>query len=151
MDPTKVLKDPNFKSDPTNPLAIVPDGVEPFPLSQVALLSTIPLIANCLASFLLVPLSIAIGRRPVLLLTAMFSWAGGIWAGASTNLNEHIAARVLHGLGSGTVEALLPLIVQDITFVHQRNRAISAVIASQVKIHPCTTRHFRLTLPLRAP
>ncbi|KAK6832881.1 major facilitator superfamily transporter protein [Apiospora arundinis] len=113
VDPTVVLKDPNFKSDPMNPLSIVPAGVKPFPL------------------YFLIPLSIAIGRRPVLIFTATCSWAGGFWAGSSTSLQQHIAARILHGLGSGAVEALLPLIVQDMVFLHQRNRAISAVIASQ--------------------
>ncbi|KAK8112065.1 major facilitator superfamily transporter [Apiospora kogelbergensis] len=113
VDPTKVLKDPNFKSDPANPLSIVPEGVTPFPL------------------YFLIPLSIAIGRRPVLIFTATCSWAGGFWAGSSTSLQAHIAARILHGLGSGAVEALLPLIVQDMVFLHQRNRAMSAVIASQ--------------------
>ncbi|KAK8857238.1 MFS-type transporter [Apiospora arundinis] len=131
VDPTVVLKDPNFKSDPMNPLSIVPAGVKPFPLSQVALLATTPLLANGVASYFLIPLSIAIGRRPVLIFTATCSWAGGFWAGSSTSLQQHIAARILHGLGSGAVEALLPLIVQDMVFLHQRNRAISAVIASQ--------------------
>lgn len=132
VDPTKVLKDPNFKSDPSNPLSIVPEGVTPFPLSQVALLATTPLLANGIASYFLIPLSIAIGRRPVLIFTATCSWIGGFWAGSSTSLEQHMAARILHGLGSGAVEALLPLIVQDMVFLHQRNRAVSAVIASQV-------------------
>ncbi|KAK8136120.1 hypothetical protein PG984_004060 [Apiospora sp. TS-2023a] len=131
VDPTKVLKDPNFKSDPANPLSIVPEGVTPFPLSRVALLATTPLLANGISSYFLIPLSIAIGRRPVLIFTATCSWIGGFWAGSSTSLEQHMAARILHGLGSGAVEALLPLIVQDMVFLHQRNRAISAVIASQ--------------------
>ncbi len=133
VDPTSVLKDPNFHSNPGNPLSVVPAGVTPIPLTQLTLLSTVPLLANGIASYFLVPLSIAIGRRPVLIATATCSWAGGFWAGASQSLNQHIAARVLHGLGSGAVEALLPLIVQDMVFIHQRNKAIAAIFATQVR------------------
>lgn len=35
------------------------------------------------------------------------------------------------GLGAGAVEALIPLIVQDMVFIHQRNKAMSAVVSSQ--------------------
>lgn len=84
-----------------------------------------------MATYLLVPLSMAIGRRPIMLLTATLAVLSGFWAGASHSLNEHIAARVFHGLGSGTVEALIPLIIQDFTFLHQRNKAIAAVFSAQ--------------------
>lgn len=97
------------------------------------MLATIPLITNGIASYFLVPLSIAIGRRPVLLLTAVLAWAGGLWAGLSTSLDSHLAARAMMGLGAGAVEALIPLIVQDMVFIHQRNRAQSAIVASQVR------------------
>lgn len=106
------------------------------------MLATIPLLTNGIASYLLVPLSIAIGRRPVLLMTAVLAWAGGLWAGLSTSLESHLAARAVMGLGAGAVEALIPLIVQDIVFVHQRSKAQSAIVASQVRIY----RYFCLCL-----
>lgn len=114
-----------------NPLAVVPEGVVPADLGKVSLLATIPLLANGIASYFLIPLSIAIGRRPVLLLTGACAWIGGLWAGLSTSLESHMAARALQGLGAGAVEALIPLIVQDIMFIHQRNKAMSAVVSSQ--------------------
>ncbi|KAI1342934.1 major facilitator superfamily transporter [Xylariaceae sp. FL0016] len=130
VDPTTVLKHADLRNNP-DPLAIVPEGVKPISLAQVSLLATIPMLSNGFATYLLVPLSTAIGRRPVLILTSTFSWAGGFWAGYSTSLTSHIAARVFHGLGSGAVEALLPLIVQDMVFIHQRGKAIAAIISSQ--------------------
>jgi MFS family permease len=114
-----------------NPLAVVPAGVVPADIGQVSMLATIPLIANGVASYFLVPLSVAIGRRPVLLLTGACAWIGGLWAGLSTSLPSHMAGRALQGLGAGAVEALIPLIVQDIMFIHERNKAMSAVISSQ--------------------
>lgn len=114
-----------------NPIAVVPPGVVPADLGQVSLLATIPLLANGIASYFLVPMSIAVGRRPVLLLTGALAWIGGLWAGLSNSLESHMAARALQGLGAGAVEALIPLIVQDIMFIHQRNKAMSAVVSSQ--------------------
>jgi MFS family permease len=130
VDPQPVLKNADLKGNPS-PLAIVPAGVVPVSLYQVTLLQTLPSLSNCVASYFLVPLSLAIGRRPVLILTAMCSWIGGFWAGYSTSIQSHLAARIIHGLGSATVEGLLPLIMQDMVFIHQRNRSIAAIMACQ--------------------
>lgn len=138
VDP-RTIKDINFvaasggRGTQLNPLAVIPAGVVPPSLQKVSMLATIPLVTNGIASYFLVPLSIAIGRRPVLLLTAVLAWSGGLWAGLSTSLNSHLAARALMGLGAGAVEALIPLIVQDMVFIHQRNKAQSAIVSSQVR------------------
>ena len=107
-----------------NPLSALA-GLGGPPLYEVTLLASLPLLINGVSSYLLVPLSIAIGRRPVLLLSGLAAWSGGLWAGVSTSLLSHIAARCLQGLGAGAVEALIPLIIQDIMFIHERNRAIA--------------------------
>jgi MFS family permease len=107
------------------------------PLWKISLLSSLPLLTNGLASYLLVPLAIAVGRRPVLLLCAMLAWIGGLWAGFSHSLNSHIAARCIQAIGAGAVEALIPLMVQDLVFIHQRNRAISSIWAAQGLIIVC--------------
>ncbi|KAH8899837.1 MFS general substrate transporter [Thozetella sp. PMI_491] len=114
-----------------NPFAIIPQGVVPADIGKISLLATIPLITNGIASYLLVPLSIAIGRRPVLLFAGACAWAGGLWAGLSSSLDQHLLARAVQGLGAGAVEALIPLIIQDIVFIHQRNKAMSTIVSSQ--------------------
>lgn len=114
-----------------SPLAVLPPGVPPPDIEHVAMLATIPLISNGIASYFMVPLSIAIGRRPVILFAGICAWAGGLWAGMSTSLNSHLAARAVQALGAGAVEALIPLIIQDMVFIHQRNRAMSAIVSSQ--------------------
>lgn len=132
VDAAAALKSSEITHNP-NPLSLIPpNAAQQVSLAQVALLATIPMLSNGVATYFLVPLSTAIGRRPVLLLTSTLSWMSGFWAGTSHSLMEHIAARVFHGLGSGAVEALLPLIIQDITFIHQRNKAIAAIFAAQV-------------------
>lgn len=113
-----------------NPLSVLA-GLGGPPLYQVALLSSLPLLVNGIASYILVPLSIAVGRRPVLLFAGVMAWTGGLWAGFSHSLPSHLAARCFQGLGAGAVEALIPLIVQDMMFIHQRNKAIASIGASQ--------------------
>ncbi|KAI1246119.1 hypothetical protein MGN70_013016 [Eutypa lata] len=106
------------------------DGLDGPPMWRISLLSTAPMIINGIASWVLVPLSIAIGRRPVILLCGALAWAGGIWAAASQSLDAHIAARCFQGIGAGTIDALIPLIIQDFMFIHERNKAVAAVNAS---------------------
>lgn len=133
VDP-RILKTEDLSSSSKqgfNPLSVIPPGVVPADIGQVSLLATIPLITNGVASYLLIPLSVAIGRRPVLILTGASAWIGGVVAGFSANLGTHLVGRALQGLGAGTVEALIPLIVQDTMFIHQRNKAMSAVVSSQ--------------------
>lgn len=115
-----------------NLLDILPSGTQTVDLTQLALLTTVPLLTNAIASYVLVPLSIAVGRRPVLLFASACTWAGGIWAGLSNSLTMHLAARVLQGVGVGAVEAVVPLVVQDLMFIHRRNTAMSVIFLSQV-------------------
>ena len=101
------------------------------PLWKVSLLASLPLLTNGISSYFLVPLSISIGRRPVILVCGIMAWIGGFWAGCSSSLDSHIAARCFQAVGAGAVEALIPLIVQDVVFIHERNRATSAIWAAQ--------------------
>ena len=114
-----------------NPFAILPPGVIPVDIVKITMLATIPQLTNGIASYLLVPLSIAIGRRPILLFAGACAWVGGFWAAMSNSLDEHIAARAIQGLGAGALEALIPLIIQDMVFIHQRNKAMSTIVSSQ--------------------
>lgn len=45
----------------------------------------------------------------MLLATGAMAWSGGLWAGYSTSLNSHLAARAFQGLGAGAVEALVSI------------------------------------------
>lgn len=118
------------KGKHVNPLALLGDLPGP-PFWKISLLSSLPILSNGIASYFLVPLSIAIGRRPVLIGCGVLTWVGGMWAALSTSLDTHLAARCLQGLGAGTVEALIPLAVADFVFIHDRNKAMSVVWASQ--------------------
>ena len=102
------------------------------PYSSITLISTLPTLVIGISNYFTVPLSIAIGRRPVIILCGLLAWTGAIWAGKSQSLGSHLGARSLQAIGAGTVESLIPLVLQDVVFIHERNRCFSAVWAAQV-------------------
>lgn len=114
-----------------NPLKLLA-GLGGPPLWKISLLASLPLLTNGISSYFLVPLSISIGRRPVLLACGVMAWSGGFGAAVSRSLESHIAARCVQAVGAGAVEALIPLMIGDLVFIHQRNRAMSFVWSTQV-------------------
>jgi len=101
------------------------------PIFKVYLLATMPLLVISVANILLVPFAIAVGRRPIIIVAGLMAIAGASWAGKSTSLDTHIIARCIQAVGAGSVESLIPFIIQDIVPVHQRNLWISAAFACQ--------------------
>ncbi|KXT12654.1 hypothetical protein AC579_4498 [Pseudocercospora musae] len=115
-------------SDPLKVLSELPSAR---PIWEVYLLASLPVLVMGLANLALIPLAISIGRRPVLLICGVIAIGGAIWAGFSQSLESHLGARCVQAVGAGTVESLIPFIVQDMVFVHERNTWISCVFAAQ--------------------
>lgn len=103
------------------------------PIWEIYLLASGPVLTIGIANFFLVPLAIAIGRRTVLLITGVIALAGCIGSGFSVSLRTHLVCRIIQALGAGTIESLIPFIIQDMVFYHQRNAAIAFVFVTQVK------------------
>lgn len=72
------------------------------------------------------PLAIAVGRRSVLLMaTGLMCTTIAICAAAGTsadNYDWHLWARMFLGVAAGQSEALVPMITQEIFFLHERAR-----------------------------
>lgn len=101
------------------------------PIWRTFLLSSLPVLMIGLSNFLLVPLAISFGRRPVVLVCGLIAIGGAIWAGFSSSLNSHLGARAIQAVGAGTVESLIPFIISDMVFLHKRNQAVSMVFGIQ--------------------
>lgn len=114
----------------SNPLSLLNSLGGP-PIFEVYLLAALPLLMIGVSNLFFIPLAIAIGRRPVVLGTGCVAIGGALWAGLSTSLWSHIGARCVQAVGAGTVESLIPFIIQDMIPVHQRNTWISAAFAAQ--------------------
>lgn len=133
LDP-KILKDLTSNGGlpaGTDPLKILSSFPGAPPIFHVYLLASLPVLVIGLSNLFLVPLAISVGRRPVVLITGVLAIIGALWAGASQSLPSHLLARCLQALGAGTVESLIPFIIQDMVFVHQRNAWISGIFAAQ--------------------
>lgn len=134
MDPKilKVLSENGGLPKGSDPLQYLSELPNAPPVWHVYLLGSLPVLMMGVANLFLVPLAISVGRRSVVLACGVMAIAGAIWAGFSQSLGSHLGARCLQALGAGTVESLLPFVVQDMVFIHQRNTAISGVFAAQV-------------------
>ncbi|KAM0350519.1 hypothetical protein ACHAPU_003000 [Fusarium lateritium] len=85
---------------------------------------TYPTLFMGIGNLIGMPLGIAVGRRIVLLgATIVTILSAGPCAGA-TNYEWHLAGRVVLGLAAGQREALVPMITQEIFFLHERGRCM---------------------------
>jgi MFS family permease len=78
-----------------------------------------------------IPLSYAVGRRPIYLLSTIVLAFGCLWCAESKSLASHIAGRNIMSIAAGTCEALCPIIVQEIFYLHQRGKVVAAFSALQ--------------------
>lgn len=90
---------------------------------RVADLLTYPTLFMGIGNLLAMPLCVAVGRRPVFLVSLIVLVASGIWCACAKSLSSHIAARDILSMAAGQSEALVAFIVQEVHFVHQRGRA----------------------------
>ncbi|KAM0431358.1 hypothetical protein ACHAPT_005334 [Fusarium lateritium] len=72
-----------------------------------------------------IPLSTALGRRPVLLCAAIITSVATLWAGAASSFNELLVALCFQALAVGTSVGMCTLAIIDATFIHERPNALS--------------------------
>jgi hypothetical protein len=94
-------------------------------------LMTYPTLFMGIGNLISMPWAFTIGRRPIFLASILLLLAGGVWCQCSTSLDSHIAGRIIMSLAAGQSEALAPLIIQEIHFVHERGRKIGWFIFVQ--------------------
>ncbi|KAI0467362.1 putative MFS transporter [Xylaria cf. heliscus] len=88
--------------------------------AEASTLISYPNLAYGLTSWLLVPLYLRFGRRPVMLGSMLAFIAGLAASSRATSFGGLMAARVVHCLGAGVCEALPVQLVNDIFFLHER-------------------------------
>jgi MFS family permease len=77
------------------------------------------------ANFLIVPAANMFGRRPVIIICSIICILANIWQGLVTSYASFIGARVISGLGAAANESIMPMVVADLLFVHQRGRSMA--------------------------
>jgi MFS family permease len=110
-----------------SPLSLAPQ----VPYYMKAFDSTLPAVINIVGvsilvlgftNFIWIPLSRGFGRRPVAIITTLLTTASCIWRAKATTYNSFLGSAILCGIGSSTGETLGPVIIADITFLHERGR-----------------------------
>ena len=83
-------------------------------------LSVMPTLTQGLSNLALGPLVIAFGRRPVYLFANFLMILSCILAANNTNFEQHLAYRLMMGASVGIGQTLVPLMVKESFFLHQR-------------------------------
>ena len=94
-------------------------------------LATWPAFYMGVGNLLAIPVAHAIGRRPVYLLSTIVLSFGCLWCAYSGSLESHIAGRNVMSIAAGQAEALCPIIVQEIFYLHERGHVIAWFCALQ--------------------
>ncbi|ETS85187.1 hypothetical protein PFICI_03212 [Pestalotiopsis fici W106-1] len=94
-------------------------------------LVTLPALFIGIGNFIFVPISHAVGRRATYLFSLTMLVACSIWCACSKSLESHIAGRVILSLAAGQAEALCPIMIQEVYFLHQRGTKIAIFCAAQ--------------------
>lgn len=81
---------------------------------MIVRLITIPTLTMGLGDLILVPLALAIGRRPIYLFSGALLFIACIIASQNTGYEYHLAIRVIIGLAAGQSGALVPLMIKEV-------------------------------------
>ncbi|KAL2208569.1 MFS general substrate transporter [Sarocladium strictum] len=76
-----------------------------------------------------IPCSIAVGRRPVVLVTAALMSLMVLWGGLAGDFWQLMVATCFQGLSVGSALGMCSLMVMDATFIHERPYAFSIFFA----------------------
>ncbi|KAF2227129.1 major facilitator superfamily domain-containing protein [Elsinoe ampelina] len=95
-------------------------GPEGRSTQEVVNLTTFPSLVMAVGAFLILPLTMAFGRRPVFSGCSILRLGFTIGAATSQSYNTHMACRILQETAAGSTESVLPLIITDMSFLDER-------------------------------
>ena len=99
--------------------------------ADITALMTYPSMFMGIGCLFGMPLALAIGRRPVYLGSMIVLLVGSLLAAYAKDYNWHLGARMVLGLAAGQSEALVPMMIQEIHFMHERSTFLMWQVATQ--------------------
>ncbi|KAJ9657124.1 hypothetical protein H2198_004482 [Neophaeococcomyces mojaviensis] len=90
----------------------------------ISRLLTFPSLFMGIGNLIGMPLAIAVGRRSVLLGSTIILVVSAILSACAKTYEWHLGARMFMGLAAGQSEAVVPMVVQEIYFLHERSRGL---------------------------
>ncbi|OGM51302.1 putative MFS transporter [Aspergillus bombycis] len=98
----------------------------------ITYLMTYPTLFMGIGNLIGMPVAIAVGRRIVMLVSTAILAVGAILCATAKSYEWHFGARILVGLAAGQSESIVPMITQEIFFLHERSKALMGQQAIQV-------------------
>ncbi|KAF1931424.1 MFS general substrate transporter [Didymella exigua CBS 183.55] len=74
------------------------------------------------SNFVWVPISTSFGRRPVYLLSQLINFGTSIWRAKANSYGSFMGACIVNGIGAGPAETIMPEVIADIFFLHDRGK-----------------------------
>ncbi|KAI2619915.1 putative MFS transporter [Hypoxylon sp. NC1633] len=108
-----------------SPLALIFEAEFQKSLPEVNMLFGAAAIALGYANFLIVPAANVLGRRPVVLVCGLVCILANVWQGLVTSYSSFLGARVISGIGAAANESIMPMVVADLLFLHQRGSSMA--------------------------
>ncbi|KAL4903079.1 hypothetical protein BDW74DRAFT_56395 [Aspergillus multicolor] len=105
--------------------------------NEVVWLTTFPSLFVGVGNFLVLPLAMLYGRRFTTLTSTTVLLAATIGCAACNTWEQHLGLRILQGLAAGVTESVLPLMLAEVTFVHQHGVVYGMYWAAQSAITAC--------------
>ncbi|CAI7618762.1 unnamed protein product [Penicillium pancosmium] len=99
--------------------------------TEVVWLGTFPSLFVGVGNYLILPLGLVYGRRPAALISIIVLLVATVGCAVSQTFEQHLGLRILQGLATGATESLLPLMLSEVTFVHQRGLIYGVYWATQ--------------------
>ncbi|KAJ9610631.1 hypothetical protein H2200_005408 [Cladophialophora chaetospira] len=92
--------------------------------ADITHLMTYPTLFMGIGNLIGMPIAVAVGRRVVMLASTALLIMSAILCATAKSYEWHLAARMVLGLAAGQSESIVPLIVQEIYFLHERSQAL---------------------------
>ncbi|KAL4944371.1 hypothetical protein BDV06DRAFT_210293 [Aspergillus oleicola] len=105
--------------------------------NEIVWLSTFPSLFVGVGNFLVLPLAFLYGRLFTTIVSNTVLLAATIGCAACNTWSQHLALRVVQGLAAGVTESILPLMLAEVTFVHQHGMVYGLYWAAQSSITGC--------------
>ncbi|KAL5332308.1 major facilitator superfamily domain-containing protein [Aspergillus crustosus] len=105
--------------------------------NEVVWLSTFPSLFVGIGNFVVLPLALLYGRRFTTIVSTVVLLAATIGCAVCDTWEQHLALRIIQGLAAGVTESVLPLVLAEVTFVHQHGMVYGLYWAAQSSITGC--------------
>ncbi|KAJ5531908.1 hypothetical protein N7494_008460 [Penicillium frequentans] len=112
-------------------------GAEGVSTTHIVWLSTFPSLFVGVGNYLILPLGLIYGRRFAAILAILVNFAATIGCAVSQSFQQHFTLRIIQGLATGATESLLPLMLSEVTFIHQRGLIFGLYWTTQNVVTSC--------------